>query len=51
MGRGADWASQVVKNLPANAGDARDANLIPIWEDNLEKKMAACSSVVDWRIP
>ena len=29
MGRGADWASQVVKNPPANAGDARDANLIP----------------------
>ena len=32
MGRGADWDSQValvVKKLPANAGDARDANLIP----------------------
>ena len=32
MGRGADWASQValvVKNLPANAGDTKDANLIP----------------------
>ena len=23
------WASQVVKNLPANAGDVRDTSLIP----------------------
>ena len=30
--KGASWASQValvVKNLPANAGDARDKGLIP----------------------
>ena len=34
----ASWASQValvVKNLPANAGDARDAL---VWEDILEKE-------------
>ena len=25
------WASQVVKNPPANAGDRRDMGLIPEW--------------------
>ena len=25
------------KNLPASAGDARDAGLIPAWEDSLRK--------------
>ena len=30
----------VVKDLPANAGDARDTGLIPDWEDPLEKEMA-----------
>ena len=29
----------VVKNPPANAGDLRDAGLIPGWEDPLEKEM------------
>ena len=38
------WASQtalVVKNLPANARDARDVGSIPGWgqEDPLEKEM------------
>ena len=34
LGTRKKWASQaalVVKNLPANAGDIRDANLIPGW--------------------
>ena len=30
----------MVKDLPANAGDARDTGLIPDWEDPLEKEMA-----------
>ena len=37
------WASkvvQVVKNLPANAGDIRDAASIPGLGDPLEKEMA-----------
>ena len=29
----------MVKNPPANAGDLRDAGLIPGWEDPLEKEM------------
>ena len=29
----------VVKNPPANAGDERDAGLIPAWEDPLEEGM------------
>ena len=45
---------QVVRNLPANAGDARDAGSIPGlvrvwylgWEDPLEEKMATDSSVL-----
>ena len=45
------WASlvaQMVKNLPANAGD-------PVWslgwEDPLEKEMATHSSILAWKIP
>ena len=37
----------VVKNLPANAGDA---GLIPGQEDSLEKEMATQSSIT-WEIP
>ena len=41
----------VVKNLPANAGDARDMDLITeSQEDPLEKKMTTCSSILAWRI-
>ena len=43
------WASQVapvVKNPPANAGDIRDAGLIPGWEDPLEEGMATHSSIL-----
>ena len=40
----------MVKNPPANAGDARDAGSIP-WEDPLEEGMAIHSSILAWRIP
>ena len=39
----------VVKNLPANAGDARDVGLGQ--EDALEEGMATHSSILVWRIP
>ena len=38
----------VVKNLQA---DARDAGLIPGWEDPLEKEIATYSSILAWTIP
>ena len=41
----------VVKNPPANVGDARDAGLIPGQEGLLEEKMATHSSNLAWRIP
>ena len=44
------WASQValvVKNLPANAGDARDM----CQDDPLEEEMAIPSSILARRIP
>ena len=36
----------VVKNLPANAGDVRDAVLSVGWEDPREKEMATQSSIL-----
>ena len=41
----------VIKNLPANAGDIRDADTILGWEDPLEEGMATHSSILAWRIP
>ena len=41
----------MVKNLPANAGDTRDASPIPGLEDPLEKEMATHSSILSWKIP
>ena len=38
----------MVKNLPANAGDA---SLIPSQEYSLEKEMAMHSSILAWEIP
>ena len=38
--------AQLVKNLPANAGDARDAGSTPGWEDPLEDEMATHSSIL-----
>ena len=44
-------SSQVVKNLPANTGDVREAGSIPDQEDPLEEGMATHSSILSWRIP
>ena len=41
----------MVKNMPANAGDAEDPGSIPGWEDPLEKGMANHSSILAWGIP
>ena len=41
----------VVRNLPANAGDIRDARLTLGWEDPLEEEMATQSSILAWEIP
>ena len=41
----------MVKNLPVNAEDARDAGLIPGWEDPLKKEMGTQSSILAWEIP
>ena len=41
----------MVKNLPANAGDAQDAGSIPGSGISLEKEMATHSSILAWRIP
>ena len=35
----------MVKNLPANAGDTRDSNLIP------EEEMTSYSNILAWKIP
>ena len=41
----------VVKNPPANAGNARDMGLIPDQEDSLEEGMATHSTILARRIP
>ena len=41
----------VVKNPPANAGDAGDSSSIPGWEDPLEKAVATHSSILAWGTP
>ena len=41
----------VVKNLPVNAGDARDTGSIPGQEDALEEGRAVHSSILAWGIP
>ena len=41
----------MIKNPPANAGDARDKGLIPGWKDPLEEEMATHSSILAWEIP
>ena len=38
----------MVKNLPANAGDAGS---IPGWEDPLEEGMTTHCSILAWEIP
>ena len=41
----------VLKNPPANAGNARVAGSIPGLEDPLEEKMATYSTILAWKIP
>ena len=41
----------VVKKLPTNAGDVRDASSIPGSGKPLEEGMATHSSILAWRIP
>ena len=41
----------MVKNLPANAGDARDLRWILGREDPLEESMATHSSILAWGMP
>ena len=42
----------MVKNLPANAGDARDVGVQSLGQkDPLEEGMATHSSILAWRIP
>ena len=40
----------MVKNLPASAGDIRDAGSIPGSEDSLEEGTAIHPSILAWRI-
>ena len=46
---GASPVVQLVKNMPANAGDIRDTGSM-VWEDSLEKEKATCSSILAWRM-
>ena len=41
----------MVKNLPANARDIRDVDLIPGSEDLQEEVMTTHSKILAWRIP
>ena len=41
----------MVRNLPVNAGDTRDAGSIPGLRRVLEKEMATHSRILAWRIP
>ena len=40
-----------VKNLPANAGNTRDAGSTPGSEDPLEEETATHSGILVWEIP
>ena len=40
----------MVKNLPANAGDARDAGLVPGLGKSSEEEIANYSSILSWEI-
>ena len=41
----------MVKDLPVNTGDVRDAGSIPGSGDPLEKGKATHSSILAWKIP
>ena len=55
LGRGNPMEKRMVvlvaKSLPVNAGDIRDAGLIPGSGRSLEKEIAIHSSILAWRIP
>ena len=44
-------SAAVLKNLPANAGEAGDASSIPGTGRSLEKEIATHSSILAWKIP
>ena len=48
---GASHVVLVVKNLPANAGDARDRSSIPGSGRSLEEEMATHSNICAWKNP
>ena len=48
---GASQVALVVKNLPAFAGDTRDAGLTPGSGRPLEESMATHSSILAWKTP
>ena len=48
---GASQVAQVIKNLPANALDVRDASSIPGLGRSLEEGVAIHSSILAWGIP
>ena len=41
----------MLKNPPANAGDARDVGSTLSQEDPLEKEMATHSCILAWKVP
>ena len=41
----------MVKNLPANSGDAGDRGLIPGSRRSLEQKTATHSNILAWKTP
>ena len=44
--------AQLVKNIPANAGDTETQRVRPLgWGDPLQKEMAIHSSIPAWNIP
>ena len=45
------WASQVVKDPPANVEASGDVGLIPKLGRSLKEEMATCSSILAWEIP
>ena len=47
----ASQVTPVVNNPPANAGDTRDASLMPESERSPEKEMATHPSILAWKIP
>ena len=49
---GASHVLLVVKNPPANTGDARASGVPSLGqEDPLEQERATCSSILAWKIP